>query len=223
MVLGFSLLLGLSSVNSPAVAQVDPDPIVVSPAPLPPASYRATVFCDPATFKNCTDTFFASDATKHFTCSGTVQTNSVACKNNENDQVLAPCFFAGTRIPDVGDTPDLRDKYVCKPNVTPPQQPGQRHQQQAAEGLEVTQSNEQNVKSGDSSQTFNVTGWGDNSDACQGPQGIDNTGNAVNDAGVLQYASDGSIDTSGGNFTLDPSSATSCNQQVNQAASASGI
>jgi hypothetical protein len=102
----------------------------------------------------------------------------------------------------------------------------------------VFQSSEQNVESGDSSQTFNVTGGGDNSNACQGIQGISNTGNAVNNTSVLQdnpfnngfnngffnsgftTGEVGVFDS--GNFEISPSSTTTCSQQVNQAASASG-
>ena len=87
----------------------------------------------------------------------------------------------------------------------------------------VSQSNEQQVQSGDSTQTFNVTGGGDNSNSCQGIQGISNTGNAVNNTGVLQYGSDGNVEVQdSGNFTISPSSSTTCNQKVDQAASASG-
>jgi hypothetical protein len=88
----------------------------------------------------------------------------------------------------------------------------------------VSQSNEQQVQSGDSSQTFNVTGGGDNSNSCQGIQGISNTGNAVNNTSVLQDGSNGGevgVDNSG-NFTISPSSTTTCKQSVNQSASASG-
>jgi hypothetical protein len=87
---------------------------------------------------------------------------------------------------------------------------------------QVTQSNEQENESGDSSQTFTVTGGGDNSNACQGIQGVSNTGSALNNTGILQYASDGSVGVSGGNFEISPSSKTTCDQKVNQAASASG-
>ena len=87
---------------------------------------------------------------------------------------------------------------------------------------QVTQSPEQGVESGDSSQNFTVTGGGDNSNACQGIQGISNTGNAVNNTNVLQYASKGGVEVSGGNFEISPSSTTTCDQKVNQAASASG-
>ena len=87
----------------------------------------------------------------------------------------------------------------------------------------VSQSNEQEVESGDATQNFNVTGGGDNSNACQGVQGIDNTGNATNNVSVLQYHEDGSeveLEDSG-DFTVSPSSTTTCTQKVDQAASAS--
>jgi hypothetical protein len=109
----------------------------------------------------------------------------------------------------------------------------------------IFQSNEQEVESGDSTQTFNVVGGGDNSNACQNVQGISNTGNAVQNTGVLQadpfnndfnngfffdpFFDNGFFDRGGqvdiddvGNFEISPSSSTSCSQQVNQAASASG-
>jgi hypothetical protein len=87
----------------------------------------------------------------------------------------------------------------------------------------VFQTNEQDVESGDSDQNFTVTGGGDNSNACQGIQGISNTGNAVNSTNVLQYASLGDVEVDdSGNFEISPSQTTTCNQQVNQAASASG-
>ena len=88
----------------------------------------------------------------------------------------------------------------------------------------VSQENEQDVESGDSTQNISVTGGGDNSNSCQGVQGISNTGNATNQTNVLQYANDNpevEVDDSG-NFTISPSSSTTCDQQVNQAATASG-
>src|ERR671932_382874 len=89
---------------------------------------------------------------------------------------------------------------------------------------QVTQTNEQEADSGDATQNFNVTGGGDNSNACQGVQGIDNTGNATNNTSVLQYANDGSeVEVAdSGDFTISPSSTTTCDSKVNQAASASG-
>src|SRR3954447_19845068 len=87
----------------------------------------------------------------------------------------------------------------------------------------VFQTNEQDVESGDSDQNFTVTGGGDNSNACQGIQGISNTGNSVNSTNVLQYASLGDVEVDdSGNFEISPSQTTTCDQKVNQAASASG-
>ena len=91
-------------------------------------------------------------------------------------------------------------------------------------GPVISQESEQNVQSGDAKQSINVTGGGDNSNQCAGVQGITNTGNATNQTSVLQYGNDGAgvgVDDSG-NFTINPSSTTVCDQQVNQAASASG-
>ena len=90
---------------------------------------------------------------------------------------------------------------------------------------QITQGNEQEPESGDSAQTFTVTGGGDNSNSCQGVQGVNNTGNAVQNTSVLQYATpDGEVEVDdSGNFAISPSSTTTCkDQQVNQAASASG-
>src|SRR4051812_42525224 len=88
---------------------------------------------------------------------------------------------------------------------------------------QVSQGTEQENNSGDSSQTFTVTGGGDNSNSCQGVQGVDNTGSLNNNTGVLQYDSPkGEVETSGGDFSISPSTSTSCKQAVNQAASASG-
>jgi hypothetical protein len=88
---------------------------------------------------------------------------------------------------------------------------------------QVGQENEQENESGDATQTFTVTGGGDNSNACQGIQGVDNTGSAVNNTSILQYASPGEIELEdNGNFAISPSSSTTCDSKVNQAASASG-
>ena len=93
---------------------------------------------------------------------------------------------------------------------------------------QVSQENEQEVESGDATQNFTVTGGGDNSNACQMVQGITNTGNATNNTSVLQYANEDTefeIEDSG-NFEISPTQnenvAKVCDQQVNQAASASG-
>jgi hypothetical protein len=89
----------------------------------------------------------------------------------------------------------------------------------------LTQDNEQEADSGDVSQSFNVTGGGDNSNQCVGLQGVANTGNAQNQTNVLQYAStvdDFEFDESGANIEVSPANTTDCDQQVNQAATASG-
>jgi hypothetical protein len=91
---------------------------------------------------------------------------------------------------------------------------------------QVEQASEQEVESGDSSQSFTVTGGGDNSNACQMIQGIDNTGNALSSTDVLQYVTFGEVEVDdSGNFAISPEQnknvQTVCDEQVNQAASAS--
>ncbi len=90
------------------------------------------------------------------------------------------------------------------------------------DGNGVVQSNEQDVESGDADQSFEVVGGGDNSNACQNVQGINNTGNATNNTGILQYANeDAEFDLEDtGNFGISPETAIECTQEVNQAASA---
>ena len=89
----------------------------------------------------------------------------------------------------------------------------------------ITQDNEQDADSGDVDQSFNVTGGGDNSNQCVGLQGVANTGNAQNQIGVIQYGSeadDFDFEDSGASIEVSPENSTTCDQQVNQAASASG-
>jgi hypothetical protein len=89
----------------------------------------------------------------------------------------------------------------------------------------LSQDNEQEADSGEVNQTFNVTGGGDNSNQCVGLQGVANTGNAQNQTNLLQYAStidDFEFDETGSTIEVNPTNTTECNQQVNQAASASG-
>src|SRR5215210_2630416 len=90
----------------------------------------------------------------------------------------------------------------------------------------VNQSSEQNASSGNVNQSFNVSGGGgNNSNQCVGVQGIANTGNAQNQISVLQYASEADDfsfeDSAGASINVSPTNATRCDQQVNQAASAS--
>ena len=87
----------------------------------------------------------------------------------------------------------------------------------------ITQEFDQEAQSGDVSQSFNVSNTGDNSNQCAGIQGVANTGNAQNQIGVLQYGSeadDFSFEDSGSSINVSPSNSTSCDQQVNQAATA---
>ena len=72
-------------------------------------------------------------------------------------------------------------------------------------------------------QSFNVSNTGDNSNQCAGVQGVANTGNAQNQISVLQNGSeadDFSFEDSGSSIEVSPNNYTSCDQEVNQAASA---
>ena len=91
-------------------------------------------------------------------------------------------------------------------------------------GGEVDQSFEQESESGDVDQSFNVSNTGDNSNQCAGIQGVTNTGNAQNQISVLQNGSeadDFSFEDSGSSIEVSPTNSTVCDQEVNQAATAS--
>ncbi len=91
--------------------------------------------------------------------------------------------------------------------------------------LEFTQETEQEAESGDIDQSFDVSQTGDNSNQCAGVQGVSNTGNPQNVIDLLQAASeadDFDFEEVGSDITVRPESPTTCDQQVNQAASASG-
>ena len=90
---------------------------------------------------------------------------------------------------------------------------------------QISQENEQDADSGDLDQSVNITGGGDNSNQCVGAQQAGNTGNAQSQIGILQYASeadDFEFDDTGASIEVNPTNTTSCDQQVNQAASAFG-
>ena len=90
---------------------------------------------------------------------------------------------------------------------------------------QVTQESEQEAESGELDQSFTVTSSGDNSNQCVGIQGVGNTGNSQNVIDLIQYAStadDFEFEEVGSSIDVSPSNTTSCDQQVNQAASASG-
>jgi hypothetical protein len=74
-------------------------------------------------------------------------------------------------------------------------------------------------------QSFYVSGTGDNSNQTAGTQGVANTGNAQNQIGITQFGSDADdfeFDDVGSSIEVSPTNTTSSDQQVNQAASASG-
>jgi hypothetical protein len=90
---------------------------------------------------------------------------------------------------------------------------------------QISQESEQEGESGELDQSFTVTSSGDNSNQCVGIQGVGNTGNAQNLTEVLQYGStadDFEFEEVGSTIDVSPSNSTSCDQQVNQAATASG-
>jgi maltose-binding protein MalE len=90
---------------------------------------------------------------------------------------------------------------------------------------QIGQESEQESESGDVDQSFTVTSEGDNSNQCAGIQGVANTGNAQNQIDLIQYGSeadDFEFDEVGSSIDVSPENSTSCDQQVNQAASASG-
>ncbi len=90
---------------------------------------------------------------------------------------------------------------------------------------QIDQESEQEAESGDLDQSFSVTSSGDNSNQCVGIQGVGNTGNAQNLTDLIQYGSeadDFEFEEVGSTIDVSPSNSTSCDQQVNQAATASG-
>ena len=90
---------------------------------------------------------------------------------------------------------------------------------------QIGQESEQEAESGDLDQSFTVTSSGDNSNQCVGIQGVGNTGNAQNLTDLIQYGStadDIEFEEVGSTIDVSPSNSTSCDQQVNQAATASG-
>ena len=88
---------------------------------------------------------------------------------------------------------------------------------------QVGQGTEQEAESGEVDQSFEVTSSGDNSNQCVGIQGTTNTGESQNVIDLIQYAStadDFEFEEVGSDITVSPTNTTSCDQQVNQAASA---
>ena len=90
---------------------------------------------------------------------------------------------------------------------------------------QIGQESEQETESGEVNQSFDVSQTGDNSNQCAGIQGVANTGNAQNQLDLIQYGSvadDFEFDEVGSSLDVSPSNTTECDQQVNQAATASG-
>ncbi len=90
---------------------------------------------------------------------------------------------------------------------------------------QITQEEEQEGEAGDLDQSFTVTSTGDNSSQCANIQGVGNTGNSQNVIDLIQYGSeadDFEFEEVGSTIDVSPTNTTSCDQQVNQAASASG-
>jgi ribosome-interacting GTPase 1 len=90
---------------------------------------------------------------------------------------------------------------------------------------QISQESEQEGESGELDQSFEVSSSGDNSNQCVGIQGVGNTGNAQTLTDVLQYGSEADefeFEEVGSTIDVSPSNSTSCDQQVNQAATASG-
>jgi hypothetical protein len=90
---------------------------------------------------------------------------------------------------------------------------------------QLDQATEQEGESGELDQSFTVTSEGDNSNQCAGIQGVGNTGNAQNVLDLIQYGStadDFEFEEVDSSIDVSPTSETTCDQQVNQAASATG-
>ena len=90
---------------------------------------------------------------------------------------------------------------------------------------QISQETEQDAESGELDQSFTVTSSGDNSNQCVGIQGVGNTGNSQNVTDVLQYGSTADefeFEEVGSTIDVSPTNSTTCDQQVNQAASAFG-
>jgi hypothetical protein len=90
---------------------------------------------------------------------------------------------------------------------------------------QIGQESEQESESGEVNQSFEVSSTGDNSNQCANIQGVANTGNAQNQIDLIQYGSDADdfeFDEVGSSIEVSPENSTTCDQQVNQAASASG-
>jgi phosphoglycerate-specific signal transduction histidine kinase len=90
---------------------------------------------------------------------------------------------------------------------------------------QVGQEGEQETESGDVDQSFEVASEGDNSNQCPNIQGVAQTGNSQNQLDLVQDSSivdDFEFDEVSSTIDESPANTATCDQQVNQAASASG-
>ena len=88
---------------------------------------------------------------------------------------------------------------------------------------QVSEETEQEAESGEVDQSFEVTGDGSNSNQCASIQGVPNTGNSQNVIDLIQYESitdDFEFEEVDSSVDVSPTNTTTCDQQVNQAASA---
>src|SRR5215208_3612979 len=87
------------------------------------------------------------------------------------------------------------------------------------------QTSDQQAESGDVDQSFLVTGGGANSNQCVGAQGVANTGNAQIELNILNVGGeidDFELEDLESSLIVDPTNTTTCDQQVNQSATAYG-
>src|SRR5215204_1463764 len=87
------------------------------------------------------------------------------------------------------------------------------------------QTSDQQAESGDVDQSFLVTGGGANSNQCAGVQGVANTGNAQIELNILNLGGeidDFELEDLESSLTVDPTNTTTCDQEVNQSATAYG-
>lgn len=92
-------------------------------------------------------------------------------------------------------------------------------------GDEIFQTSDQQAESGDADQSFYISGSGANSNQCVGAQGVTNTGNAQNTINILNIGGeidDFELDELESSLTVSPTNTTTCDQEVNQAATAYG-
>src|SRR5215207_6663889 len=87
------------------------------------------------------------------------------------------------------------------------------------------QTSDQQAESGDVDPSFLVTGGGANSNQCVGAQGVANAGNAQIELNILNVGGeidDFELEDLESSLIVDPTNTTTCDQQVNQSATAYG-